>query len=96
VINFLCDGCAAKMKVFASEIYAAVRAGKLAEPFSAITVRHACPGWSRQSYAVFLPKHAFGNSGGNTELFKRTSPGQYRTLEWLHPAAKTSKYQTTE
>ena len=32
------------MKAFASEIYAAVRSGRLKEPFSAGTAKRACPG----------------------------------------------------
>lgn len=66
-----------KMKKFATQIYDAVMAGKLAEPFDAAMVRRACPGWSEKSYGVFLSKHAVGN-GANTELFVRVRPGSYR------------------
>ncbi len=70
------------MKEFASEIYAAVRRGRLQEPFGPADVRHACPGWAYQTYAVFLPKHVLGN-GKTTELFERVAPGRYRTLSNL-------------
>jgi hypothetical protein len=65
------------MTRFATQIYDAVRAGKIAEPFDAIMVGRACPGWSEMSYGVFLSKHAVGN-GANTELFVRVRPGFYR------------------
>lgn len=66
------------MKNFASEIYAAVRARRLAEPFGAEDVESACPGWSERTYRVFLSKHAGGNPGKNTELFERVRLGRYR------------------
>lgn len=65
------------MKKFASEIYAAVHSGKLAQPFDAEMVKRACPGWADRTYHVFLSKHAVGN-GATTELFKRVAPGLYR------------------
>ena len=65
------------MKKFATQVYDAVKAGKLAEPFDATMVRRACPGWSEKSYGVLLSKHAVGN-GANTELFTRVRPGYYR------------------
>ncbi|MGO9264119.1 MAG: hypothetical protein ACLQBA_04405 [Candidatus Binataceae bacterium] len=65
------------MKEFASEIYAAVHSGKLAEPFNAAMVKLACPGWADRTYHVFLSKHAVGN-GATTELFKRVAPGFYK------------------
>jgi hypothetical protein len=66
------------MKQFASEIYAAVQAKRLREPFDADAVSRACPGWAERTYHVFLAKHAVGNPGKNTELFVRVSPGVYR------------------
>jgi hypothetical protein len=72
------------MKTFAMEIYRAVRSGKLKEPFNADMVRKACPGWADQTYNAFLPKHEVDNTGGNSGLFKRTSPGFYKTLSALH------------
>ena len=65
------------MRKFASEIYAAVHSGKLAEPFSAAMVKRACPGWADATYHVFLGKHAVGN-GATTELFERVTPGFYK------------------
>lgn len=65
------------MKEFASQIYAAVRSGRLAEPFNASMLKSSCPGWADSTYHVFLPKHAVGN-GTETELFIRVSPGMYR------------------
>jgi hypothetical protein len=65
------------MKKFATQIYNAVKAGRLAEPFNAAMVKRACPGWAEKTYTVFLSKHAVGN-GSTTELFVRVSPGLYR------------------
>jgi hypothetical protein len=58
------------MKKFASEIYAAVHLGKLAEPFNAAMVKRACPGWADRTYHVFLGKHAVGN-GGNDRIIQK-------------------------
>jgi hypothetical protein len=69
-----------QVKEFASQIYSAVRAGRLREPFGPDDVRRACPGWAKATYTVFLSKHCVGNPGGTTELFERVSPGRYRTL----------------
>ena len=66
------------MKEFASEIYAAVRSKRLTEPFDGNAVRRICPGWADRTYHVFLPKHAVGKPGNNTELFVRVAPGQYQ------------------
>jgi len=66
------------MKDLASQIYAAVRSGKMAEPFTPDMVRRSCPGWRDHTYGVFLPKHRVGNPGRNTELFVRVGPGLYR------------------
>jgi hypothetical protein len=71
------------MKEFASEIYAALRAGRLKEPFGPDDVKHACPGWAATTYTVFLSKHAVGNPGKTTELFERVAPGRYRSLAKL-------------
>ena len=68
------------MKEFASQVYAAVKGGRLGEPFGPEDVRRACPGWAPRTYTVFLSKHALGNPGKNTELFERVAPGRYRTL----------------
>ncbi len=68
------------MKEFASQIYAAVKEGRLGEPFGSADVRCACPGWAPRTYGVFLPKHALGNPNKQTKLFERVAPGRYRTL----------------
>jgi hypothetical protein len=60
------------------EIVAAVEAGQLAEPFSAADVCRACPGIPEGTPGTFLPKHRWGNPGGNTELFERVGRGRYR------------------
>jgi hypothetical protein len=65
------------MKELATQIYKAVRSGKLNEPFSAAAVKRACPGWAERTYHVFLPKHCEGN-GRTTELFIRLAPGLYK------------------
>jgi hypothetical protein len=72
------------MKDFASQIYAAVRRGRLKEPFGPDDVRRACPGWAMATYTVFLSKHRVGNPGKTTELFERVELGRYRTLPKLH------------
>jgi hypothetical protein len=68
------------MKAFASEIYAAVRSGKLREPFTATTAKLACPGWADATYKVFFNKHRAGNPGNTTELFIRVARGQFRII----------------
>ena len=69
-----------EMREFASQIYAAVRDGRLKEPFTPDDVRRECPGWAVKTYTVFLSKHRVGNPEGTTELFERVAPGYYRTL----------------
>ena len=65
------------MKRLSSEIYVAVKSGKLKQPFNAAMVEQACPGWAPKTYNVFLRKHAVGN-GRTTELFVRVGRGTYR------------------
>lgn len=65
------------MKQFASQIYAAVDARRLTEPFNAAAVKCACPGWADTTYQSFLSKHVAGNRGGHTVLFARVAPGSY-------------------
>ena len=55
------------MKELASEILAAVKSGRLAEPFNAVMLKDACPGCPEKTYHVFPAKHAVGN-GKETEL----------------------------
>jgi len=71
------------VKEFATQIYAAVRAGRLKEPFGPADVRLACPGWAQGTYSAFLTKHRVGNPEGTTELFQRVAPGRFRTLSKL-------------
>jgi hypothetical protein len=63
-----------------SAIVNAVRAGKLGEPFSKDDFRVACTGLGHGTYAAFLDKHAEGNPGHNSELFRREAPGQFSCL----------------
>lgn len=67
------------MKRFASEIYEAVRAGRLKEPFRAADVKKACPDWVDNLSRTFLSKQAVGN-GETTELFMLVQRGLYRTI----------------
>ena len=71
------------MRDFATQIYAAVKKGRLKEPFGPDDVRRACPGWAQRTYTNFLPKHAVGNPSKTSELFQRVGPGQYRTIPRL-------------
>jgi hypothetical protein len=66
------------MKAFASQVYAAVRTGKLTEPFSAQTAKRACPGWAENTYHNFFNKHRIGNPSGTTEMFIQVAPGQFK------------------
>ena len=61
-------------------IVQAIRSGKLAEPFSKKEFRACCPGFGTGTYNAFLDKHSQGNPGGNSELFERVAPGQFRCL----------------
>jgi hypothetical protein len=69
------------MKQFASEIYTAVKAGRLTEPFGPYDVKQACPGWADRTYANFLSKHRVGNPSHTSELFEQVGPGQFRTTK---------------
>lgn len=61
-------------------IVSAVRTGILIEPFSRGDFRSACPGFGEGTYNAFLDKHAVGNPGNNSELFKRVSPGKFECV----------------
>jgi hypothetical protein len=61
-------------------IRAAVREGRLQEPFRPRDVKAACPGFADNTYGTFLPKHRRGNPGGNSELFERIARGLYRLI----------------
>jgi hypothetical protein len=66
-----------RTEAFAAEVYAAVRSGKLAQPFSAVTVKRACPGWSEGTYRHFFNKHRVGNPTGLSELFVRRASNRF-------------------
>ncbi len=59
-------------------IVAAVRQGRLREPFSSADFQAACPGFGKGTYNAFLHKHSEGNQGDASVLFKRVAPGQFR------------------
>ena len=67
------------MRDFATAIYAAVRSGRLKEPFNAVDVRRACPGWANRTYSNFLSKHRVGNPSKTSEFFIQVAPGLFRT-----------------
>ncbi len=68
------------MKRLALEIHAACRDGRLPLVFGPKEFAQAVPGWAKNTYTAFLPKHRLGNPGGNTELFERVAPGRYKLL----------------
>lgn len=74
------------MKGLALQIYKAVQAGNLREPFDRTMLKTACPGWADNTYRQFLAKHEVGNSQGNAPLFRRLDRGWYRTLRPLRCA----------
>lgn len=61
-------------------IVEAVKKGRLREPFSAEDFRRACPRWGEGTYQAFLHKHRKGNPGGESELFEKIAPGQFKLL----------------
>lgn len=63
-----------------SAIVQAVRSGKLKEPFTSADFEARCPGFRHGTYNAFLAKHRRANPGGNSELFERESPGQFRCI----------------
>ncbi len=66
-------------KVYLS-IVKAVKTRKLKEPFGSADFRKACPCFGKGTHNAFLHKHAVGNPGGNSELFKRVAPGRFRLI----------------
>jgi hypothetical protein len=68
----------------AHEVYRAIvnaiRTGALREPFSKENFRAACSGFRNGTYNAFVDKHRHGNPGGNSELFERVSPAQFKCL----------------
>ena len=74
-------GLGRRTNAFASEVYAAVRSGKLAQPFSAESVKHACPGRSEATYRMFFNRHRVGNPRGMAELFVRRGTRQFEIVD---------------
>jgi hypothetical protein len=69
------------MKLFESEVYEAVRSGKLAQPFSADSVKRACPGRAEGTYRNFFNKYRVGNPSGTTELFVRRASNRFEIID---------------
>jgi hypothetical protein len=74
-------GLTRRTSAFASEVYAAVRAGKLAQPFSAETVKRACPGYTDGTYRNFFNRHRVGNPGGMAELYVRRGANRFEIAD---------------
>jgi hypothetical protein len=66
---------------FAAEVYAAVRSGALAQPFSAEAVKRACPGYTEGTYRNFFNRHRAGNPGGMAELFVRRASNRFEIID---------------
>jgi hypothetical protein len=66
---------------FASEVYAAVRCGKLAQPFSVEAAKHACPGYTEGAYRNFFKRHCVGNPSGMAALFVRRAWNRFEIIE---------------
>ena len=68
------------MSRFVEDVRRAQRQGRLGARFRSSDLRRACPGWALHTYEVFLPKHRWGNPGGNTAYFARNGDGTYSLL----------------
>jgi hypothetical protein len=68
-----------KVKDFGKLVCEAVKSGTLVEPFNAVMIRTACPGWEDRIYHIVLSEHTAGN-GCESELFERVSFGLYRLI----------------
>ena len=64
------------MRKLEKEICAAVENETLSEPFNAVMIKDACPGWDDRDYHLCIAEHGVGN-GHNPELFERVSFGLY-------------------
>jgi len=62
---------------FEEEVIAAIRSGRLEQPFNAEMVREACPGWSEKTYQTFFATHSVGRRG-KPALFDRVGHGIYQ------------------
>ncbi len=67
-------------KVYAA-IIAAIKKGRLRQPFSSNDFRTACPTFADGTYSTFLAKHAIDNPGDNSELFIRVGRGLYKCIK---------------
>jgi hypothetical protein len=74
-------GLGRRTNAFAAEVYAAVRSGRLAQPFSAETVKRVCPGWSEGTYRNFFNRHRVGNPRGMAELFVRRACNRFEIID---------------
>ncbi len=63
---------------FEEEVIAAIRSGRLEQPFNAEMVREACPGWSEKTYQTFFATHSVAGRGKPPALFDRVGHGIYR------------------
>jgi len=61
----------------------AVKDGSLSEPFTKKDFIKACPDFGAGTYNAFLWKHQVGNTGGQSELFIKVSPGKFRLVKPL-------------
>lgn len=61
-------------------IVTAIKSKNLIEPFSKQDFMRSCPGFRPGTYNAFLHKHSLGNPGGESELFERIAPGQFKCL----------------
>jgi hypothetical protein len=68
-------------KAFTTEVYAAVRSGKLVQPFSGETVKRACPGRSEATYRNFFKRHRVGNPLGMVELFVHRGSNHFEIID---------------
>ena len=73
---------------FAAEVYAAVRSGALSQPFSAESVKRACPGYTDGAYRNFFNRHRAGNLAGMAELFVRRAWNRFEIIDF-NPSPRT-------
>jgi hypothetical protein len=66
---------------FASEIYAAVRSERLAQPFSIEAAKRACPGYTEGTYRNFFKRHCVGNPSGMAALFVRRAGNRFEIID---------------
>jgi hypothetical protein len=74
-------GLGHRTNAFAAEVYAAVRSGKLAQPFSIEAAKRACPGYAEGVYRNFFKRHCAGNPSGMAELFVRRAANRFEIID---------------